>query len=104
MSVYGATKAAVRNFARSWIQELEGRGISVNVLSPGFTRTPCLLAGLAKGREEGFFQRESLRVALGRLASRNPLGRIRDPDENGKAAVFLASDAASFVNGAELIR
>jgi NAD(P)-dependent dehydrogenase (short-subunit alcohol dehydrogenase family) len=91
-SVYGATKAAVRNFARSWIQELMGRDIRVNVLSPGPTRTPGL-AGLAPGQVEAFFQHETVRI---------PMGRLGDPDEIGKAAVFLASDAASFVNGAEL--
>jgi NAD(P)-dependent dehydrogenase (short-subunit alcohol dehydrogenase family) len=95
LSVYGATKAAVRNFARSWIQDLEGRDIRVNVLSPGPTRT-LGLAGLAvaRGQEpQAFFEH---------LASRIPLGRLGDPDEIGKAAVFLASDASSFVNGTEL--
>jgi NAD(P)-dependent dehydrogenase (short-subunit alcohol dehydrogenase family) len=95
LSVYGATKAAVRNFARSWIQDLEGRDIRVNVLSPGPTRT-LGLAGLAvaRGQEpQAFFEH---------LASRIPLGRLGDPDEVGKAAVFLASDASSFVNGTEL--
>jgi NAD(P)-dependent dehydrogenase (short-subunit alcohol dehydrogenase family) len=91
-SVYGATKAAVRNFARSWIQELKGRDIRVNVLSPGPIRTPGL-AGLADGPEEAFFERRALSV---------PMGRLGDPDEIGKAAIFLASDASSFVNGAEL--
>jgi NAD(P)-dependent dehydrogenase (short-subunit alcohol dehydrogenase family) len=91
--VYSATKAAVRNFARSWIRDLKGRGIRVNVLAPGPTRTPGL-AGLADGQEvEAFFEHEAARV---------PLGRLADPDEIGKVAVFLASDASSFVNGAEL--
>jgi NAD(P)-dependent dehydrogenase (short-subunit alcohol dehydrogenase family) len=92
LSVCGATKAAVRNFARSWIQELKGRDIRVNVLSPGPTRTPGL-AGLAPGQAEAFFEHE---------ASRVPLGRLGEPDEIGRAAVFLASDASSFVNGIEL--
>jgi NAD(P)-dependent dehydrogenase (short-subunit alcohol dehydrogenase family) len=91
-SVYSATKAAVRNFARSWIQDLKGRGIRVNVLSPGTIRTPGL-ASLVEGQEEAFFECAAARI---------PLGRLGDPDEIGKAAVFLASDAASFVNGAEL--
>jgi NAD(P)-dependent dehydrogenase (short-subunit alcohol dehydrogenase family) len=92
LSVYSATKAAVRNFARSWIRDLQGRGIRVNVLSPGPTRTPGL-AGLAHGQVEAFFEHQ---------ASRVPLGRLGEPDEIGKAAVFLASDASSFVDGAEL--
>jgi NAD(P)-dependent dehydrogenase (short-subunit alcohol dehydrogenase family) len=92
LSVYSATKAAVRNFARSWIRDLKGRDIRVNVLSPGPTRTPGL-AGLAPGQEEAFFEHEAARI---------PMGRLGDPDEVGKAAVFLASDAASFVNGSEL--
>jgi NAD(P)-dependent dehydrogenase (short-subunit alcohol dehydrogenase family) len=93
LSVYAATKAAVRNFARSWIQDLKGRGIRVNVLSPGPTRTPGL-AVLGDGQgAEAFFEHEAARV---------PMGRLGDPDEIGNAAVFLASDASSFVNGAEL--
>lgn len=91
-SLYGATKAAIRNLARSWIVELKGRGIRINVLSPGPTKTPGLL-GLAAEYGEGAF--------LDAQAAAVPLGRIADPDEIAKAAVFLASDAASFVNGAE---
>jgi NAD(P)-dependent dehydrogenase (short-subunit alcohol dehydrogenase family) len=92
LAVYSATKAAVRNFARSWIQDLKGSGIRINVLSPGPTRTPGL-AGLTSESPEAFFEH---------VAARIPLGRLADPDEIGKAAVFLASDASSFVNGAEL--
>ncbi len=91
-SVYGATKAAVRNFAKSWIQDLQGSGIRINVLSPGPVRTPGL-AGLApQGQEQALFDA---------LAAQVPLGRIGEPDEIGKAAVFLASDSASFVHGVE---
>jgi NAD(P)-dependent dehydrogenase (short-subunit alcohol dehydrogenase family) len=93
MSVYSATKAAVRNFARSWIIDLKGRDIRVNVLSPGPTETPGLL-GLAAPEQQP--------ALLDYFASQVPLGRLGDPDEIGKAAVFLASDASSFVNGAEL--
>jgi NAD(P)-dependent dehydrogenase (short-subunit alcohol dehydrogenase family) len=91
-SIYGATKAAVRNLARSWIIELKGRNIRINVLSPGPTRTPGLL-GLAGSYEQDAF--------LDAQAEAVPLGRVADPDEIAKAAVFLASDAASFVNGTE---
>jgi NAD(P)-dependent dehydrogenase (short-subunit alcohol dehydrogenase family) len=91
-SIYGATKAAVRNLARSWIIELKGQGIRINVLSPGPTRTPGLL-GLADSSEANAF--------LDAQAAAVPLGRIAEPDEIAKAAVFLASDAASFVNGTE---
>jgi NAD(P)-dependent dehydrogenase (short-subunit alcohol dehydrogenase family) len=93
-SVYSATKAAVRNFARSWILDLKERGIRVNVISPGATRTPGLvgLAGDDVAQQEGL---------LDFLASRNPLGRVGRPEEIAKAVLFLASDEASFVNGVE---
>jgi NAD(P)-dependent dehydrogenase (short-subunit alcohol dehydrogenase family) len=92
-SVYAATKAAVRNFARSWIIDLKGRDIRVNVLSPGPTRTPGLLGIAPPEQHEAF---------LATLAASVPLGRVAHPDEIATAALFLASDAASFVNGAEL--
>jgi len=93
-SVYSASKAAVRNFARSWILDLKERGIRVNTLSPGPTKTPGLvnLAGQGADEQQGF---------LDYLASQVPLGRVGDPDEIAKAAVFLASDDASFVTGIE---
>lgn len=94
-SVYSASKAAVRNFARSWILDLKERGIRVNVVSPGATRTPGLV-GLAG--EDTAKQNE----LLGFLASRIPLGRVGEPEEIAKAVLFLASDEASFVNGTEL--
>jgi NAD(P)-dependent dehydrogenase (short-subunit alcohol dehydrogenase family) len=93
LSLYSAAKAAVRNFARSWIIDLKGRDIRINVLSPGPTETPGLL-GLAPP--------ERHQALLDNFASMIPLGRVGDPDEIAKAAVFLASDASSFVNGAEL--
>lgn len=94
-SVYSATKAAVRNFARSWILDLKGRGIRVNVISPGPIRTPGLvgLAGPEAAAQQGL---------LDQLAAQIPLGRIGEPEEVAKVAVFLASDDASFVNGAEI--
>ncbi|MBK3799161.1 SDR family NAD(P)-dependent oxidoreductase [Azospirillum argentinense] len=94
-SVYSASKAAVRNFARSWILDLKDRGIRVNTLSPGPIRTPGLveLAGPDAAQQQGL---------VDYLAAQVPLGRVGDPDEIAKAAVFLASDDSSFVNGVEL--
>jgi NAD(P)-dependent dehydrogenase (short-subunit alcohol dehydrogenase family) len=93
-SVYGATKAAIRNFARHWILDLKDRHIRVNAISPGPTKTPGL-QGLTSTEEE-WNQFE------GQMAAQVPLGRIADPREIGRAVVFLASDDASFVNGIEL--
>ena len=94
-SVYAASKAAVRAFARNWILDLKGRDIRVNTLSPGPIKTPGLveLVGNDAGQQQGF---------LDHLASLIPMGRVGEPDEIAKAAVFLASDDASFVNGIEL--
>jgi len=93
-SVYGATKAAIRNFARHWILDLKDRKIRVNAISPGPTLTPGL-QGLTSNDEEW-------KQFEGYISGQVPLGRIGHPDEIGRAAVFLASDDASFVNGVEL--
>jgi NAD(P)-dependent dehydrogenase (short-subunit alcohol dehydrogenase family) len=93
-SVYSATKAAVRSFARGWTTDLKDRKIRVNVISPGPIETP-ILDGLAETKE----QRQGI---VDHLTSMVPLGRIGQPDEIGKAAVFLASEDASFVAGIEL--
>ncbi|MEU7478263.1 SDR family oxidoreductase [Lentzea sp. NPDC042327] len=93
LEVYGASKAAVRNLVRSWARDAKTRGFRVNVLSPGPTETPGLVGLVAEDQRSGF---------LDELASAVPLGRVADPDEIAAAALFLASDAASFVNGAEL--
>ena len=93
-SVYSATKAAVRSFARSWTVDLKYRRIRVNVVSPGAIETPGL-NGLAKTEEE----RKGL---YANLASMVPLGRVGQPSEIAKAAVFLASDDSSFIAGIEL--
>lgn len=94
-SVYSASKAAVRNLARSWTLDLKGTGIRVNVLSPGPIRTPFLLdfAGEDVAQQQGM---------LDFLSSRIPLGRVGEPDEIARAALFLATDDSSFVNGAEI--
>jgi len=91
-SVYGATKAAVRNLARGWAVDLRGQAIRVNVLSPGPTRTPGLLGVAPPDRQQAL---------LDSLAGQVPLGRVAEPEEIAAAAAFLASDDASFVNGIE---
>lgn len=93
-SVYAATKAAVRNFARNWILDLKDRHIRVNTISPGPIRTPGL-KGLAATED----QWDELEAAF---VSQVPLGRLGEPREIGRVAAFLASDDSSFVNGAEL--
>ncbi len=86
--VYGATKAAIRNFVRAWSVELKDRRIRSNVLSPGPTDTP-----LANGAPA---------EAIARIVSTIPMGRMGTSDEIAKAALFLASDDSSFVTGIEL--
>jgi NAD(P)-dependent dehydrogenase (short-subunit alcohol dehydrogenase family) len=93
-SVYGATKSAIRNFARHWILDLKDRHIRVNAISPGPIVTPGLQGLTSTENQWRAFEKQ--------LTDQIPLGRIGDPDEIGKAAVFLASDDASFVNGIEL--
>ena len=92
MSIYGATKAAVRNMVRSWISELKGTGIRINILSPGPTNTDALREGFGDHAQEG----------LAQLREKSPMGRIGEPEEIAAVAAFLASDAASYVNGIEL--
>lgn len=94
MSVYSATKAAVRSFARTWTTDLKQRRIRVNAVSPGSTDTPgfdALLASSPVGEQ----RRKIVESAV-------PLGRLGTPDEIAKAVVFLASDDSSYITGAEL--
>jgi len=93
-SVYGATKAAVRNFARNWILDLKDRHIRVNAISPGPILTPGLLNLMETEEKKKDF--------VDYLTSTVPLGRMGDPEEVAKAALFLATDASSFINGIEL--
>lgn len=90
-SLYNASKAAVRSFARSWTNELKERGIRVNVVSPGGTETRLIRSHLdaQPGVEEA-------------LNKSVPLGRLGDPDEVARAVLFLASSDSSFVAGHEL--
>src|SRR5438309_8107060 len=93
-SVYSATKAAVRSFARTWTTDLKERRIRVNAVSPGPIETPGLNNLLASS--ETGQQRAKM------IAATVPLGRLGRPDEIAKAVVFLASDDASFITGTEL--
>jgi len=93
-SVYSATKAAVRSFARTWTTDLKARRIRVNAVSPGSTDTPGLEELLASS-PVGDERRKM-------IASAVPLGRLGEPDEIARAVVFLASDDASYITGAEL--
>ena len=93
-SVYSATKAALRSFARTWTTDLKSRRIRVNVVSPGPIDTPGLNNLLTSG-QVGEERRKTIHTAV-------PLGRIGTPDEIAKAVVFLASNDSSFVTGTEL--
>ena len=93
-SVYSATKAAVRSFARTWTTDLKARRIRVNAISPGTIDTPGL-SDLLASSEVGEQRRKMISNAV-------PLGRFGTPDEIAKAVVFLASDDASYITGAEL--
>src|SRR5580658_2424118 len=94
MSVYSATKAAVRSFARTWTADLKDRKIRVNVISPGPIDTPIFEI---PGRSA-----EQIEQIKAGFASAVPMGRLGRPDEIAKAAVFLASDDSSFITGTEL--
>ena len=93
-SVYSATKAAVRSFARTWTTDLKDRRIRVNAVSPGAIDTPVLneLVGSTGAGEQ----------RLKMLSTVVPLGRLGRPDEIAKAVVFLASDDSSYIAGIEL--
>lgn len=93
-AVYAATKAAIGAFARTWALELKGRGIRVNVLSPGPVNTAILSKMAIPAEQQPAFEKM--------MADAIPLGRMGHPDELARAALFLASDASSFVTGINL--
>jgi len=93
-SIYSATKAAVRSFARTWTTDLKARGIRVNAVSPGSIDTPGL-SDLLASSETGQERKKMISGAV-------PLGRLGKPSEIAKAVAFLASDDASYIAGAEL--
>jgi NAD(P)-dependent dehydrogenase (short-subunit alcohol dehydrogenase family) len=86
--VYAASKAAIRSFVRTWTTDLKDRNIRSNVVSPGPINTPLV------GRQSA--------DVIGRIVSTIPMGRMGEPEEVAKVALFLASDDSSFVTGIEL--
>jgi NAD(P)-dependent dehydrogenase (short-subunit alcohol dehydrogenase family) len=96
LSLYNASKAAVRSFARTWANELKDRKIRANVLSPGFTRTPLMDNGLKMSEGDIAALRQYVEQVT-------PLGYMAQPEDIASAALFLASEDARYVNGVELM-
>jgi NAD(P)-dependent dehydrogenase (short-subunit alcohol dehydrogenase family) len=94
MTAYSASKAAVRNLARTWAEDLKGTGIRVNVLSPGPTETPGLV--------DGFHSTGHGDALIASVVAQTPLGRLGRPEEIANMALFLASDESSFMTGGEV--
>lgn len=92
LSVYGATKAAIRAMVRSWVLDIKGSGIRINLLSPGPVDTQSLRSMLAENAEQ----------IIQAFSEKSTLGRIGEAHEIGRAVAFLASDASSYINGVEL--
>ncbi|AZN41614.1 SDR family NAD(P)-dependent oxidoreductase [Paenibacillus albus] len=92
-SVYGGTKAAIRQMVRSWILDLKGTQIRVNVIHPGFINTPAY---------EHLFGKEALPAVLESMAEKTPLGRVGTAEDIAKVVKFLSSDDSAYVNGIEL--
>jgi NAD(P)-dependent dehydrogenase (short-subunit alcohol dehydrogenase family) len=94
-SVYAATKAALRSFARTWSVDLRERRIRVNVVAPGIVVTPAYKSELGMTDDQ-------VKQFEAQAAAATPLGRAGTPDEIAKAVLFLASDDSSYVTGIEL--
>jgi NAD(P)-dependent dehydrogenase (short-subunit alcohol dehydrogenase family) len=94
-SLYAASKAAVRSFARSWTTDLQARRIRVNALSPGVIPTAAATGELGRSEQEE-------KEAQQRRAALVPLGRLGTPADIGQALLFLASDESSYITGIEL--
>jgi len=94
-SVYAATKAAIRSFARNWSVDLRARKIRVNVVAPGTVVTPAY-------KNELGLTDDQIKAFVAQAAATTPLGRAGTPDEIAKAVLFLASEDSSYVNGIEL--
>jgi NAD(P)-dependent dehydrogenase (short-subunit alcohol dehydrogenase family) len=92
-SVYSATKAAVRQLARSWLLDLKDRKIRVNVVSPGMVDTPAIAGLVGEANAAG---------TKAHVGSQVPLGRIARPEDVAAAALFLASDEAAYINGTDI--
>jgi NAD(P)-dependent dehydrogenase (short-subunit alcohol dehydrogenase family) len=93
-TVYSATKAAIRSFARTWANELKGRRIRVNAFSPGPILTPLL--------EQSLVDPKVKEAYMANVVGAVPLGRAGQAEEMGEVVAFLASDAASYINGADI--
>lgn len=91
LSVYSATKAAMRSLARTWTTDLKSRGIRVNVVSPGMVLTPAMRTYLQDNPGSEAWMQQTI-----------PFGRLAEPEEIAKAVLFLASDESSFIGGEEL--
>jgi NAD(P)-dependent dehydrogenase (short-subunit alcohol dehydrogenase family) len=102
LSVYSATKAALRSFARCWALDLKATGIRVNVLSPGATVTPGLVNLLSTGSSSTPSAGEYESSLFDGLKSQIPIGRTADPAEIAGIALFLASDDSSYMTGGEV--
>lgn len=92
LSIYSATKAAIRSFARTWTVDLKSRGIRVNVVSPGMVLTPAMATYLQNNDGAEEWMKQAI-----------PFGRLAETEEVAKAVLFLASSESSFVGGEELM-
>jgi NAD(P)-dependent dehydrogenase (short-subunit alcohol dehydrogenase family) len=96
MSLYGGSKAALRQMVRTWIGDLRGSGVRLNIVSPGAIDTPSLRNALA-----GSLGADQVDARVEEMGNGNPIGRLGTPRDIGKAVVFLCSEESSFVTGVE---